>query len=163
LTFKEKREIINEFYEKNFDVLKGSKCRVAWIERENEKRRQLSEERRFEFVEYKWKLFRCTNGKVKIIRDLEKDDHEKLLKERKLIAYWAERNGLTLEKKILPRKEMRALQEKVDKLNIIKGFPKVVWDYCTFPYDEYNRRKEKLKIERDYYEIYSQTIYARRW
>jgi hypothetical protein len=34
----------------------------------------------------------------------------------------------------LGRKEKKK-QEMVNELNIIKGFPKVVWDYCTFTFE----------------------------
>jgi hypothetical protein len=46
------------------------------------------------------------------------------------------------------------MQEKVDRLEIIKGFPKVVWQYCTFTPEEYEKKKEKLKIDTHYNEIF---------
>jgi hypothetical protein len=61
----------------------------------------------------------------------------------------------TFTKKKIPCEERKKLQEKVDKLEIIKGFLKVVWQYCTFAAEEYKKRKEKLKIYRyEYCEIF---------
>jgi hypothetical protein len=46
------------------------------------------------------------------------------------------------------------VQEKIDKLEIIKGFPKIVCQYFVFSPEKYKKRKEELKIDRNYCEIY---------
>jgi hypothetical protein len=37
---------------------------------------------------------------------------------------WIKRKGATTQRKIFPKKIINEMQKKVDKLNIIKGFPK---------------------------------------
>jgi hypothetical protein len=46
------------------------------------------------------------------------------------------------------------MQEKVDALEIIRGFPKLVRQYCTFTPEEYEKKNAKFGIKRGYYEIY---------
>jgi hypothetical protein len=60
-----------------------------------------------------------------------------------------EQIGVSFTKKRIPREKKKKMQEKVDQLEIIKGFPKVVWQYCTFSLEVYRKKKEKLKIESD--------------
>jgi hypothetical protein len=83
--------------------------------------------------------------------------------EKKRVAYWGQRNDVTFVRKKIAVKERKALQEKVDRLNIIKGFPKVVWDYCTFTPEEYEKKRKKLKVERGYCEIFLPRLYMQEY
>jgi hypothetical protein len=154
-TFDGKRKIINKFYKENFEIMKDSHLTVLWIERDNERLRQLVKERNNpEGLQYlkSWKFFRSTNGKVRIVQVRKKDEDPKL--EKKKIAYWGKQNNVTFTKKRIAREEKKKMQEKVDKLEIVRGFPKAIWQYCTFTPKEYERRKEELKIVGDCCEIY---------
>jgi hypothetical protein len=110
-----------------------------------------------------WKFFRCTKGKLKIIRKSLKNIEEERVDVKKSVAYWIEKNGLKTQFKELSKKEIRELQTKIDKLNIIKGFPKVVWNYCIFLPDKYRRRKEKLMVERGYHEIFIPKLFMQEY
>jgi hypothetical protein len=101
-----------------------------------------------------WKFLRCANGKLRIrmIRGDEKAIDPIMGKKR--VLYWEQNNNATFERKIIPRKERKRKQEMVNKLKIIKGFPKVVWDYCTFTPEEYKERRDKLKIQKGLSEIF---------
>jgi hypothetical protein len=91
-------------------------------------------------------FFKCTNGKIRIIDKIWQKDELDPIMERKRVMHWSQTNGLTLEKKIVPIRDKRIMQGKVDKLKIIKGFPKVVWDYCTFTPEDYEKRKENPRL-----------------
>jgi hypothetical protein len=66
-------------------------------------------------------------------------------------------------KKLISKEERRKLQDKVDALKIIKGFPKVVWQYCTFTPEDYEKRKEKLKTKRGFCELFIPKLFMNEW
>jgi hypothetical protein len=65
LTFDERRNIIDEFYRKNIDVLSKSKVTMFSIEAENERQRKHAIEHNHKIIEIKWRFFRYTNDKLK--------------------------------------------------------------------------------------------------
>jgi hypothetical protein len=48
----------------------------------------------------------------------------------------------------MSRKEIKAKQLEIDKLEIESGFPKDVWKYCKFSSEEYDKRLKKIKTSR---------------
>jgi hypothetical protein len=70
---------------------------------------------------------------------IDKEDSEKI---KGKVAYWIGMKGLTSQKKELPRKEVKEMQKRVDKLNIIKGFQKAILYYCTFSPEEYKKKRK---------------------
>jgi hypothetical protein len=106
-------------------------------------------------------FFRSTNGKVlgkskRIDEMVEKIDP---VMEKKRVRFWDEQVGATFSKKIISKEEKKMLQEKVDRLEIIKGFSKAVWQYCMFTPEDYEKKKEKLKITWNYSEIFIPKIF----
>jgi predicted metalloendopeptidase len=81
--------------------------------------------------------------------------------EKKRVLYWGEQVGVTFNKKTISREAKKRMQEKVDRLEIIKGFPKIVWQFCTFTPEEYEKKKKKLKIETDRNEIFIPKLFMK--
>jgi hypothetical protein len=74
--------------------------------------------------------------------------------EKKIMKCWGDNVGANFSEKMIPREEKKRLQDKVDALEIIKGFSKLVWQYCTFTLEDYEKKKAKMKIEREYLELF---------
>jgi hypothetical protein len=151
VTFGERREIIDKSYKVNFEILKQSHKCVRGIELNNERlRRLVIEKNNPEGLKYlkSWKFFKCTNGKTRIIKDERPTGKIDPQLEKKTIENWRRRNNAIFEKRRMTREKRKKLQLKVDKLEIIKGFLKAVCQYCSFSPEDYDRKKEELKIER---------------
>jgi hypothetical protein len=73
--------------------------------------------------------------------------------EKQRINYWGKSVGAVLKKKFFSKEEKLLMQQKVDALEIVKGFPKAFWQYCKFTPEEYKMKKEKFKIVGNYSEI----------
>jgi hypothetical protein len=69
LTFEGKRNIIDKFYQRNLDILYRSMLTMLYIEMENESQERWTIKHGCEICKTKWKVFRCTNGKLRMIRD----------------------------------------------------------------------------------------------
>jgi hypothetical protein len=162
ITFEDRRKVIDNFYKENFEIRRSSFI-IRWnAESEKERIRRLAEERKRPDYLSKlgsWKFFKCTNDKVRISQVRSRVEKMDPIARKRAIDYWDQQNNVTFVKKRKSGEERKALQEKVDKLEIIKGFTKVVWQYCTFTPEEYEKRKEKLKIERGYCEIFISKLY----
>jgi hypothetical protein len=152
-TFKEKKEIMNEFFDKNWkNVVTGMK-NIRWVESQNGEIIEYMKKKGLSMELYTWKFFRSINNlvKVAIYAGNEKIDPE-LEKKKKL--YWGKANNVIFRRRNMLSDVLREKQKRIDKLNIKKGFPQIIWEYCTFTLEEYERRKAKLKIKRGFAELF---------
>jgi hypothetical protein len=132
------------FIQKNFNYLEEEWRKILLIEEQNEKIEKLNEEQKKYNKPWSWKVFRCVNDKVKIAVYRWDEKFDRKMNEIMKLE-WGKKNDVIFKEKEPPSEETRRKQEMVNELNIIKGFPKVVWDYCTFTLEEYTKEKAKLK------------------